>query len=345
MSTTAKKIVETAQNQIGKNENNGSHRFFIDIYNSFKPLPRNYKVQYDDDWCAVFDSALAILTGSADIIPIECGVGEKIQLAQKMGIWVENDNYVPKMGDIVTYDWKDGEDYKETDNKGWPRHEGTVVEVNEEEGYFLVVEGNVNNEVSVRGINIGGRYIRGFICPKYEKEPVFAPSDNNTEKSDIVAGKEIRLINTKCYNSETASAHYGTKNGVFYLWDDVVKNNRIRITNRLDRVGVKGQVTCWVNISDLSLEEKKETVLEKPIEENPVAEKEEKKIYAGKRLLLKNAPSYTSETTRVVGKARTGIFFLWDEVVKNGRIRITNRIERVGVKGQVTCWIDVDSIE
>lgn len=344
MSTTAKKIVELAESHIGKNETDGSHRFFIDVYNKHLPLPRNYKVQYHDDWCAVYDSALAILGNATDIIPIECGVGEKVALAQKMGIWIEDDNHIPTPGEIVVYDWNDKENYKEYDNKGYPRHEGTVIEVDLEKKYFLVAEGNYNDAVTVRGLDIGGRYIRGFISPKYDKEPVVVekpkeePKVETPKENQIIAGKEVKLVNVKSYTSETATMHYGTKNGLFYLWDDVVRNGRIRITNRKERVGIKGQVTCWINVSDIGLIEKSEPI---PV----VPEKEEVNVKAGQKIFLKNAPSYNSETTSIVGKERTGIFYLWDNVVKNGRIRITNLPSRVGVKGQVTCWIDVDSIE
>ena len=73
-----------------------------------------------------------------------------------------------------------------------------------------------------------------------------APTTNN-----IVAGKKITLKNVKSYTSETAKSHYGVKSGTFYLWDAVVKNGRIRITNAASRVGVKGQVTCWINVADI----------------------------------------------------------------------------------------------
>lgn len=191
MSTTASKIVSTALAQVGRKEADGTHRIFIDIYNSQNPLPRNYKVQYNDSWCAVFDSALAILNDATDIIPIECGVGEKVELAKKMGIWVEDDNHVPSLGEIAVYDWSDGTNYKQTDNKEWPDHEGTVVEVSEEEGYFLVVEGNKNDAVETRGMNIGGRYIRGFICPKYDAEP---QSTETSLKGDVKVTIELSVL-------------------------------------------------------------------------------------------------------------------------------------------------------
>lgn len=72
-----------------------------------------------------------------------------------------------------------------------------------------------------------------------------------TSSNDIVAGKQIALKNVKAYASETTKNSCGTKTGTFYLWDNVVKSNRIRITNAASRVGVKGQVTCWIDINDI----------------------------------------------------------------------------------------------
>ena len=73
------------------------------------------------------------------------------------------------------------------------------------------------------------------------------------ETLEIVAGNKVELNNTPCYSSETIATSYGKKTGTYYLWDDTVKNNRIRITNAASRVGVKGQVTCWVDITDINL--------------------------------------------------------------------------------------------
>ena len=40
-----------------------------------------------------------------------------IEKAQAMGIWQENDAYVPQIGDIIMYDWDDNGN---GDNTGWP---------------------------------------------------------------------------------------------------------------------------------------------------------------------------------------------------------------------------------
>ena len=98
----------------------------------------------------------------------------------------------------------------------------------------------------------------GFIYCGIEFEQPIPTSEN------IVAGKKVALNNTPCYSSETAKEAYGTKTGTFYLWDNVVRNGRIRITNAVSRVGVAGQVTCWINIADVGLSASATTTTSKP---------------------------------------------------------------------------------
>ena len=111
-------ILNVARQYIGCNENDGTHKQIIDIYNSYTPLPRGYKVKYTDNWCAVYVSACAIMAGLANIIPIECSCGNMISLAKQMGIWNEDGNITPNVRDIILYDW----DKKD----GWPEHVSLV---------------------------------------------------------------------------------------------------------------------------------------------------------------------------------------------------------------------------
>ena len=98
----------------------------------------------------------------------------------------------------------------------------------------------------------------GFIYCGIEFEQPIPASEN------IVAGKKVALNNTPCYSSESTKTAYGVKTGTFYLWDNVVRNGRIRITNAVSRVGVAGQVTCWINIDDVSLSASATTTTSKP---------------------------------------------------------------------------------
>lgn len=156
-------FVSVAEGWLGCKESDGSHKKIIDCYNNHKPLPRGYNVRYTDAWCATYVSAVAIMAGVSDIVPLECSCYYLIEKAKKMGIWVENDGYIPSYGDICLYDWQDN---GKGDNKGTPDHVGIVT--NCDGKLFYVVEGNKNNKVDYRRMNVDGKYIRGFIVPKFD---------------------------------------------------------------------------------------------------------------------------------------------------------------------------------
>lgn len=158
-----KKIVDLAVSCIGIKESNNTHREIIDVYNSHKPIARGYRMTYSDPWCATFISYLAIKLGITDIIPTECGCERQIDLFKKLGEWIESDAYVPEAGDIIYYDWQDN---GKGDNKGWSDHVGIVEFC---DGHHIrVIEGNKDDAVGRRIIEVDGKYIRGFAVPKYK---------------------------------------------------------------------------------------------------------------------------------------------------------------------------------
>lgn len=159
------KVVKKAESYLGCKESDGSHRKIIDLYNSHKPLARGYAVSYKDAWCATFVSAVAIALGYTDIMPTECGCEEMVRKYQKIGRWVENDAYIPKKGDIAMYDWQDS---GKGDCTGEPDHVGIVVAVSG--NTIKVIEGNKNDMVEYRNIEVNARYIRGYCTPDYKKK-------------------------------------------------------------------------------------------------------------------------------------------------------------------------------
>lgn len=166
MAKYASAFVSQAKEWLGRKESDGSHKYIIDVYNSFIPRARGYKVSYKDAWCATFVSAVAIKLGYTDIIPPECSCNNLIKLFKNLGVYIEDENRTPNVGDIVFYDW---EDSGEGDNKGRADHVGIVINVSRET--FDVVEGNYKNSVKVRTLDINGKYLRGFAVPKFDKEP------------------------------------------------------------------------------------------------------------------------------------------------------------------------------
>jgi hypothetical protein len=170
----ASDIIKQAQKWLGKKEADGSFKEIINVYNGHKPLARGVAVQYHNEWCATFVSAVAIMCNATDIMPTECGCERMIELYKKIGCWIENENRVPNVGDLIYYDWADGKNYATTDNKAWSDHIGIVEKI--EGSKITVIEGNYNSAVARRVLEVNGRYIRGYAVPKYEKEAAPKPS-------------------------------------------------------------------------------------------------------------------------------------------------------------------------
>ena len=188
MGKYASNVIGLAKRWIGKNENDGTHKNIIDIYNSHKPLARSYKVKYTDAWCATFVSAISIQLGYTDIIPTECGCEEMIKKFKKLGVWIENENRTPTPGEIIFYDWQDD---GKGDNVGYTDHVGIVEKV--EGNNITVIEGNINNSVGRRVIVVNGKNIRGYAAPKYDAEGVkteTVKTESVNSAVDVVA-KEV----------------------------------------------------------------------------------------------------------------------------------------------------------
>ena len=161
----AENVLEAAIAWIGCNEADGSYKKIIDAYNSHKPLARGYAVKYTDSWCATFASAVAIAAGCTNIIPTECSCAKMAELFKALNEWVEDDSYIPQRGDYIFYDWQDT---GMGDNTGNPDHVGIIESVLD--GKITVIEGNKDDAVGRRMLDVNGRYIRGYGVPKYADE-------------------------------------------------------------------------------------------------------------------------------------------------------------------------------
>ena len=184
-------IKDNCEKYVGAKEGSTGHLDVLNIYNGNKPLPRGYAVKPTDAWCATFVSAMFILAGYKDIFPIECGCGNMIEKAKSMGIWVEQDSYVPNIGDAVLYDWQDN---GVGDNTGSADHVGIVTYVNKDAGYMVITEGNYSDSVKKRTINLNGKYIRGFVVPKFTTDGIDIPhptyvKDVDTLAHEVIAGQ------------------------------------------------------------------------------------------------------------------------------------------------------------
>lgn len=157
-------LIKTAKSFLGAKQGSAKHKELINKFNQVKP--DGWAMTYSAAWCAAAASAFAIKTFGVSkakkYFPLSANCGTIITKAKKMGIWVESDSHVPKRGDWILYDWSDSGG---GDNVGGPDHVGTVDKVSNSKIY--VIEGNKSNAVGERIIAVNGRYIRGFVTPKY----------------------------------------------------------------------------------------------------------------------------------------------------------------------------------
>ncbi len=158
MANTAAKLVNSAKNFIGYNEDDGSYKLLINTYNSLDPLPVGYKLKYNDPWCAAGLTAIFILSGMRELAPAECGADRMYQKGAG-GVCKEINNYSLALpGDIIFYDWN---------SDGLRDHVGIVENI--VGSVFTVIECNYNNRVGRRVINKKSPTINGILRPKYEE--------------------------------------------------------------------------------------------------------------------------------------------------------------------------------
>lgn len=190
---TREQVVNNALSYLGIVKGSALHKKIIDIYNTQNPLPIGYKMTTSAPWCATFVSANAIQCGVDSIYPLECSCGRMIELLKKKGQWVENDAYVPKVADLIFYDWDDN---GVGDCTGAPDHVGLVEKVVNNTIY--VIEGNMGtkSQVGRRSLKVNARYIRGFGAIQFpevvvEKVSVSLPIIQKGSK-----GEEVKALQT-----------------------------------------------------------------------------------------------------------------------------------------------------
>jgi len=107
--------------------------------------------------------------------------------------------------------------------------------------------------------------------------------------------------------------------------------------------GINGNVDmneCYV---DYVKDNKKEEPKKETPEKETVKKETVRKTYGkdGDKIILKNKKLYVNSAAKVASSLKSGTYYIWDNEVIGGRIRITNSKSNVGKVGQVTGWIDV----
>lgn len=155
MAKTSKEYLDAGKKYLGTKEGSSKHRKIVDMFNSCKL--KTFPISYSDAWCSAFISAMAIESGCTDIIPISANCDEMYKKGVVMGIAIPKDKWIPKMGDIIFYDWN---------LNGELDHVGVVETMSK--NIIHVLEGNKNDSVAYRDINYKNATITKIIRPRYK---------------------------------------------------------------------------------------------------------------------------------------------------------------------------------
>ena len=232
-------VVSIMQGWIGCKESDGSHKQILNVYNSYKPLPRGAKMLNTYAWCAATVSAAFIKAVLTDIAPVECSCSQMISLYKKIGRWIESDSYVPKPGDLLMYDWDDKTG--KGDCTGAPEHVGMVVSVTGK--VIRVLEGNKNDAVEYRDVPVDGRYIRGFCTPDYAAKA----KAEQPKKVESARSFDKAQAGTYTVTASSLNLRCGAGTGKAIL-KSLARNSKVTCYGYYTRVGD----TPWLYVMDRS---------------------------------------------------------------------------------------------
>lgn len=131
------------------------HDNIVTIYNSIRPLPRGYKLQKKDAWCAAWVSVLGHISGMGERWVYECSAPQMLAAWKSRGR-VSKDFQAIRPGDLVFYSWK---------KNGNADHVGIVTVVNG--ATVTVLEGNKSNACDYRSFKLPYSYLLAYARPAY----------------------------------------------------------------------------------------------------------------------------------------------------------------------------------
>ena len=153
---TAAKARSKFKSWNGYSESNGkAQKYIVDPWCKYMGMKISCK---NHAWCAIAVASCLYQVGvKKRSMSAVCKVQMKWYKDKKR--YHARGSYVPKVGDIVFYDFK---------GDGYATHVGMVTSVNyKKKGYIYVIEGNKSNKVGYRHISYTSKSILGFATPYY----------------------------------------------------------------------------------------------------------------------------------------------------------------------------------
>lgn len=131
----------------------------VDLYNTYLPHPRGYKVKYSDMLCATYVSAVFIKLGWTDIVPPECGARQLYRNMEAISCATPDVKRAPQAGDIIFFG-----------NDGKPdgiNHVGIVVDLTNSNKRIVYYDISTSGRVGQHYCPVGYSWICGYGLPDY----------------------------------------------------------------------------------------------------------------------------------------------------------------------------------
>ena len=142
-----------------------------------------YGIPYGD-WCAMFISFCLFYSEiTEDFFPYDCGTVTWVNSLLEDGLYSDAENYAPKPGDIVFFDWE-GDELAD--------HVGIVFEADEENDIITTIEGNHSNTVKKWEYHFTDSHILGYGVLPTNPE-LSDPGRTGIRASSLRAGDNVLL--------------------------------------------------------------------------------------------------------------------------------------------------------
>ena len=186
------KIIKKAISFLGVSEPTGDDQF-IKLYNELTGAGFSMSVA----WCAIFVTVIARLVGApTSLIPTFASCDAGVKWFKNKGRYEKakhyGGTYTPKRGDVIFYSSK----HTQADST----HVGYVVSVSGDT--IKAIEGNKNDAVGYRNINVSDKYIIG-----YGRVADFAGGTTGNQTSSSETTSNTKMDSAKSFNKSLAGTY------------------------------------------------------------------------------------------------------------------------------------------
>ena len=217
----------------------------------------------------------------------------------------------------------------------------TCISINQQTGYVLP---NCVGYAQGRLLEIRGESKVNWKLPACNAEDWY----DTAKAQGLEVGQTPKLGAVVCWRA--GSTHNGADGAGHVAIVEEVKSNRDIIVSQSAYGGQEFYLTTLTRASgymyaasrplvgfiycgiDFEADKSSESVVETTV------------VKAGLKVELRDVQAYASESSLSSYGLRSGTYYTWDGNPKNGRIRLTNAVGKVGVPGQVSFWASLADI-